>query len=243
MKKELLTSILLLAIATGTASAVDLTEIQKLKEMGFTNEQIVEMTKSQNSANSEVNAKNSIPSANQERINSLKANHKGLLVLCVSKEFPDRGPGFIDVFKNNEKIGAVELDEYVSNGPATKSKTEYFEYSKKDKGTSGTSSTTIANSICSRYHDVYEVAPGNYEIKLERKLYMGDPTSPLRYKSKKHKKFKNVNIEEGKVTVVSYYWEDNEQFGRDIVVSGNHKQFLNDIKGAWGDNVIKVIEK
>ncbi len=243
MKKELLTTFLLLSMAAGTASAIDMAEIQKLKEMGFTNEQIVEMTKSQSNANSEVSEKNAIPSANIERINSVKANHKGLLVICVSKEYPDRGPGFLDVFKNNEKIGAVELDEYVSNGPATQSKTNYFEYSKKNKGTSGTSTTTIANNICSRYHDVYEFAPGTYEIKLERKLYMGEPTSPLRFKAKKHKKFKNVTIEEGKVTVLSYYWEDNEQFGKDIVISGNHKQFVNDIKGSWGDNVVKVIEK
>ena len=242
MRKKIITAILDLTLASGTAYAVDIAEIQKLKEMGFTNEQIVEMTKSKGESNA-VAESSKASKVNLERVNSAKANHKGLLVICASKEYPDRGPGYLDVFKNKEKIGSVELAEYVSNGPATQSKTDYFEYSKKNKGTSGTSTTTIANNICSRYTDVFEIPAGNYEIKLERSLYMGEPTSPMRFKTKMHKIFHNVSVEEGKVTVLSYYWEANENFGRDIVMSGNHKQFANDVVSSWGDNILKVMEK
>ena len=240
MKKSIIASFIAIGITAGTACAVDLAEIQKLKDMGFTNEQIVEMTKNSNNTNT------AQPGVSQQRIdhiNSAKQNKKGILVLCVSKEFPDRGPGYIEVYKNNEKIGSIELSEYVSNGPSQQSKSDYYEFNKKNKMTSGTTTTTVANTICSRYFGEFELPAGTYEIKLERKLYMGDPTSEIRFKSKKHKKFHKVAVEEGKVTLLSYYWEDNENFGKDIVVSGNHKAVLNDVANAWGEYLLKVIEK
>ncbi len=239
--KKIVSILAFMLVLSGRVLAVDLAEIQKLKEMGFSNEQIVEMTKGQN--NAAVASNSGITPENQTKLNTAKNNHKGLLVICASKEYPDRGPGYLDVFLNNGKMGQIALSEYVSNGPQAQSKTNYYEYSKKNKGTSGTSSTTIANNICSRYTDVYELPTGSYEIKLERKFYMGDPTEGLRFKSKKHKIFHNVNIEEGKVTVLSYYWEANEDFGRDVVMSGNHKQFANDIVSSWGNNILKVQEK
>ena len=243
MNKKLMYSLFAMLIAAGAAHAVDLNEIQKLKEMGFTNEQIVEMTKSQNSNNAAVSQTNAVSQDKLVRINSAKANHKGILVICATKEYPDRGPGYLDIFKNKEKIGAIELSEYVSNGPATQSKTDYYEYSKKNKGTSGTSTTTIANNICSRYIGAIEVPAGTYEIKFERSLYMGDPTSAIRFKNKMHKIFHNVTIEEGKATMLSYYWEANENFGKDVVMSGNHKDIAEKISSSWGEYLLKVIEK
>ena len=242
MINKITTSIIALLICCSTVQAVDLNEIQKLKEMGFTNEQIVEMTKNSNNAAKEVKS-SGISQERIQHINSAKQNHKGLLVIWASKEYPDRGPGYIDIFKNNEKIGSVELAEYISSGPAQQSKTDYIEYSKKNKTTSGTSSTTIANNICSRYRGVFELPAGNYEIKLERSLYMGDPTSTLRFKSKMHKKFHNVTVEEGKVTMLSYYWEENEKFGKDIVMSANHKEIAKEISDSWGEYIFKIIEK
>lgn len=242
MKKNIVTSLLALAISASAAHAVDLAEIQKLKEMGFTNEQIVEMTKGANNSNSNV-GQTGVGKDKIERINSAKQTNSGIVVFCVSKEYPDRGPGYLDIFKNNEKIGSIELSEYVSNGPAQQSKTDYFEYSKKNKGTSGTSTTKIANNLCSRYYGIFEVPAGSYEFKLERSLYMGDPTSSLRFKNKKHKKFHNVTVEAGKVTMLSYYWEANEDFGKDVVMSGNHKEFAKGVASAWGEYIQKVIEK
>ena len=241
MNKKILSIIIALLLSTSALYAVDLNEIQKLKEMGFTNEQIVEMTKGSNNSNE--NNQTGISKIKIDHINAAKQNKKGIVVLCVSKEYPDRGPGYIDIFKNNEKIGSIELSEYVSNGPGTTSKTDYIEYNKKNKYNSGTSTTTTANNICSRYYGEFEMPVGNYEIKLERSLYMGDPTSSLRFKNKKHKKFHNVTVEEGKVTVLSYYWEANEEFGKDIVMSGNHKQIANDVANSWGEYLLKVIEK
>ncbi len=242
MKNKLLIALSALIISCATAKAVDLNEIQKLKEMGFTNEQIVEMTKSStqpaNNSNSPTISKERI-----EHINSLKQNNKGILVIWASKEYPDRGPGYIDIFKNNEKIGSIELAEYVSDGPASQSKTDYYEYSKKNKGTSGTSTTTIANNICSRYRGTFELPAGDYEIMLQRSFYIGDPTSTLRMKARKHKKFHNVTVKEGKVTMLSYYWEANENFGKDVVMSGNHKNVASEISKSWGDYLFKVIEK
>ena len=89
----------------------------------------------------------------------------------------------------------------------------------------------------------FELPAGTYEIKMERSFYMGDPTESLRFKSKKHKIFHNVTVEEGKVTMLSYYWEANEDFGKDVVVSGNHKQLAGEVTASWGNNVLKVIEK
>ncbi|MBR4328827.1 MAG: hypothetical protein IKO19_13585 [Candidatus Riflebacteria bacterium] len=243
MNKKLMFSIMAMLIAAGSAHAVDLNEIQKLKEMGFTNEQIVEMTKSQNGNNAAGSQANAVSEDKIVRINSAKANHKGILVICASKEYPDRGPGYLDIFKDKEKIGSVELSEYVSSGPAMQSKTNYFEYSKKNKGTSGTSTTTVANNICSRYIGTFELPAGTYEIKLERSLYMGDPTSALRFKNKMHKIFHKVTIEEGKATMLSYYWEANENFGKDVVMSGNHKDIAGKISTSWGEYLSKVMEK
>ena len=243
MSNKLTYSLLATLITANAAYAIDLNEIQKLKEMGFTNEQIVEMTKSQNGNNAAVSQTNAVSQDKVVRINSAKANHKGILIICASKEYPDRGPGYLDIFKDKEKIGSVELSEYVSNGPAVQSKTDYFEYSKKNKGTSGTSSTTVANNICSRYIGTFELPIGTYEIKLERSLYMGDPTSSLRFKNKMHKIFHKVTIEEGKATMLSYYWEANENFGKDVVMSGNHKDIAGKISASWGEYLSKIMEK
>ena len=243
MSNKLTYSILAALITANAAYAIDLNEIQKLKEMGFTNEQIVEMTKNQNSNNAAVSQANVVSQDKIVRLDSAKANHKGILVICASKEYPDRGPGYLDIFKDKEKIGSVELSEYVSNGPATQSKTDYFEYSKKNKGTSGTSTTTVANNICSRYIGTFELPAGTYEIKLERSLYMGDPTSSLRFKNKMHKIFHKVTIEEGKATMLSYYWEANENFGKDVVMSGNHKDIAGKISSSWGEYLSKIMEK
>lgn len=245
MTNKFTASFIALLLCCSTVQAVDLNEIQKLKEMGFTNEQIVEMTKNSNNSNLSTNSEkaNGVSQDKVQHINNAKQNHKGLLVIWASKEYPDRGPGYIDIFKNNEKIGSIELAEYISSGPATQSKTDYIEYSKKNKTTSGTSSTTIANNICSRYKGEFELPAGTYEIKLERSLYMGDPTSALRFKSKMHKKFHNVTVEEGKVTMLSYYWEENEKFGKDIVMSANHKEIAKEISSSWGEYILKIIEK
>ena len=240
MKKSIIASFVAIGIAAGTACAVDLAEIQKLKDMGFTNEQIVEMTKNSNNKN---NVQTGVSKEKIDHINSAKQNKKGIIAFCVSKEYPDRGPGHIDIFKDKEKLGSIELSEYVSNGPGTTSKTDYIEYNKKNKVNSGTSTTTTANNICSRYFGEFELPAGTYEIKLERSLYMGDPTSGIRFKNKMHKKFHKVTVEEGKVTVLSYYWEANENFGRDVVMSGNHKAVANDVAQSWGDYLLKVIEK
>ena len=150
MRKSILASFIALGIAAGTAYAVDLAEIQKLKDMGFTNEQIVEMTKNSNNSSSNT-VQEGVSKEKLEHINAVKQNKKGILVLCVSKEFPDRGPGFIDVFTNVGQIGSIKLSEYVSNGPSVTSKTNYVEYNKKNKINSGTSTTTTSNNICSRY--------------------------------------------------------------------------------------------
>ena len=240
MKKSIIASFVAIGIAAGTACAVDLAEIQKLKDMGFTNEQIVEMTKNSNNSN---NVQTGVSKAKTDHINAAKQNKKGLVVLCVSKEYPDRGPGYIDIFKDKEKIGSIELSEYVSNGPGTTTKTDYIEYNKKNKYNSGTSTSTTANNICSRYFGEFELPAGTYEIKLERSLYMGDPTSSLRFKNKMHKKFHNVTVEEGKVTMLSYYWEENEKFGKDIVMSANHKEIAKEISDSWGEYIFKIIEK
>ena len=243
MKSKLFATLFAFVCACGIAHAMDLNEIQKLKEMGFTNEQIVEMTKSANNNATPNGAKTGISAENINRVNEAKKNNNGLLLIWASKEYPDRGPGHIDIFKNNEKIGSIELNGYVSNGPATHSKTDYSEYSKKNKWTSGTSSTTIANTICSRYLGDFELPAGTYEIKLERNLYVGDPTSSLRGKARRHKIFHNVTVETGKVTMLSYYWQDNENFGKDIVISTTHKQSESEIAESWGDSLLKVVEK
>ena len=67
MKNKLLIALSALIISCATAKAVDLNEIQKLKEMGFTNEQIVEMTKS---STQPANNSNS-PTISKERIEHL----------------------------------------------------------------------------------------------------------------------------------------------------------------------------
>ena len=115
MKNKLMYSLLAMLIAAGTAHAVDLNEIQKLKEMGFTNEQIVEMTKAQNGNNAAVSQENAVSEDKIVRINSAKANHKGILVICASKEYPDRGPA--SLYPGVDGVGpGVELPDRHSAG-------------------------------------------------------------------------------------------------------------------------------
>lgn len=237
MRKILLATTICSLLACCTF-AVDLEEIQKLKDMGFTNEQIVEMTKA-SSANVAEN-KPALPNAEMiQQITNAKNNNKGLLIIVASKEYADQGPGKIHVFDGKQHLEDLPLQEYVSAGPNGIAKTSYTEYSKSKKWTWGDSTTVVANTICSRYLGSYELPAGNHEIKLERSLYIGDPTDALRFKARYHKIFHDVNIEVGKVTVINYYWEANEKFGKDVVNSANHKAIVNNVTSSWGEYLKK----
>jgi hypothetical protein len=256
----LVVAVLLIMGSFGWAYTVD--EVRELRNLGFTPEQIVEMAKTRTATpaatvDSPANglATTVSPSPEQIRMETLRAANSGLLVICCTKEWPDRGPGFLhaDLAIPGgawRPIGQVPVLDYTTDGRQTPPKFEYKrtethvpppkkdgkgqgdgddKKGKKDRpGKTEVSEVTIMHVrdiITSRYYAEIEVAAGLYDVRFERVFKVGEQESNSLVKQKKSKIIRGITVAPGKVTVVSHFWKDNDGFGRDHAMPVSHLGF------------------
>jgi len=241
----------LLVIVLGL-SGFTLEEIRELKNMGFTNEQIVELQRAGGTMPTAM-ASMTVPvvptppalSVGGERatyLTDLQKRHKGLLIVCATKVWPFRGPGYLNVdikFPNGKwgGIGRANLLEYLMNGQVTP---PIFEKLETDDSCDGEIVVTRQLPIIvSRYYGELEVDAGTYEMKLTRNFRMTEKESGIG-KTKRHKKFHGVQIKPGMVTILSYSWDENNKFGLDHVMPIEHRSFVDTVTGRFGAAVVEV---
>ena len=228
-------------------SGFTLDEIRELKRMGFSNEQIVEMQKAGTGmptavASAPIAA--SVPAVDDrsEYLQKLKEQGKGLLVVCATKEWPFRGPGYLNVdikFPNGKwgGIGRAGLMEYFMNGQVTP---PVFEKLETDDSCDGNIVVThMAPIIISRYYGELEMGAATYEVKLTRNFKITEKDSGVG-KTKRHKKFHGVQITPGMVTVLSYFWNENQKFGLDHVMTNDHRLFVERMANRFGPALTEI---
>ncbi len=234
-------------------SGFTLDEIRELKRMGFTNEQIIELQRAGGTMPSNSQATSSVqvpptPPAlavggeRGEYLAGLKEKNKGLLVVCATKVWPFRGPGYLNVdikFPNGKwgGIGRANLLEYLMNGQVTP---PVFEKLDRDDSCDGEVIVTHQLPIIvSRYYGELEMEAGTYEMKLTRNFRMTEKESGVG-KVKRHKKFHGVQIKPGMATVISYSWNENNKFGLDHVMPIEHRSFVDTVAGRFGAALSEV---
>ena len=94
--------------------------------------------------------------------------------------------------------------------------------------------TYVPDIITSRYLGKYVLPEGVYEFELSRNFITGNHGILGNDKTIRHKKFHKVEVEAGKVTIISYYWQDNAAFGLDQIMSKNHKIVENNLAFSFG---------
>ncbi len=250
---------------SGVCLAFTLDEIKELKEMGFSNEQILKLQDERNSddeaspdevvppaaTEKPVTPKPQTPASTRvaERLSKLKEMGCGLVIICASKDWVARGPGYLNVrMKDNTGkwggCGPARLVECFQNGQYTIPVTETVRKvekspkpAPKDKHKDGKGKpevivekvTTVTRQmpmITSRYYAEFVIGAGTPEFELEKWLTRNETDRVSPGTEKRHRKFYKVPVEPGKVTVLSYFWKQNIHFGLDEVMPSSHTNFV-----------------
>lgn len=271
MKK--LTGVLLgIIVCAACANAQDIEKIKELQALGFTNEQIIEMmNKNQQPATSIKE-----PATDQklvDRMEALKKENKGLVVIVATKEDEMRGPGYINISVKNKNINTqlepIPIMEYALEGQKGNARTVVTSSGYEDTYTYGSGNikgnieytgsnrtkfdgkanwdttsntdffnitrgiTVVPDIVTSRYISEYPLSEGIFEITLSRN-FVTKKAKLATYKNTRHKIFHDVEVEAGKVTILSYYWKENTNFGKDMVMSRNHKILESNLAEQFG---------
>jgi hypothetical protein len=87
--------------------AVDTAKVKELKDMGFTNEQIIKLLTAPG-RDTKARVLIPIPEEFKRKMELMKAKNKGLVVIAFTKESPLRGPGYLDFgIQNNGLFGGA----------------------------------------------------------------------------------------------------------------------------------------
>lgn len=222
-----------------------LEEIEKLKTLGFSNEQIVEMQKNGQEKQPGASNKNEEELLSSKTINKMKELEgikKGLLVICFSKEWPEKGPGYLDVWsqKTGEasiKLGKADIKEYTLEGQKGPTVFTHIDYNADYL--SDMSVGVTKDVITSRYYGEFEISSGTYEVEVKRNfITYADAFGNTRVT--RHKKFHSVTIVPGKATILSYFWTANAEFGMDHVMSKNHIIMVKYVSTKFGELLSEV---
>lgn len=240
MKKSLMVAFFIVCLIPHALLALSVEEIEKLQKLGFSNEQIVEMSK--NSPTTKDESKVEVDAETIKTMNKLKEEGKGLLVVCASKEWADKGPGYLDVWvgakgAKKEKIGKADIKEYSKDGQKGATTFSHIEFNSPYLA-----DYTVANTsdiVTSRYYSEFELKEGTYEVALQR-LFIVSKTALGTEKEDRHKFFHNLKIVSGKATIVSYFWQANAEFGLDAVMSGNHNKMIEYVSSKFGTHLAEV---
>jgi hypothetical protein len=239
---------LLFVLSSNSLFSYSIEEIEKMKKLGFSNEQILEMQKTERAKASPVSNNGELEAVvslqTREKMDALKKNNKGLLVICFSKEFPEKGPGYLNIAagKKGEKasnIGKSNIMEYSLEGQKGPTVFEHIEFN--NAYLNDFTVAASADIITSRYYSEFELPIGTYDCSVSRNFITGRDVvfgSPV--KEDRHKKFHELEIKPGMATVLSYFWTDNSEFGLDHVMSKNHQTMVKYISGKFGEFLSEI---
>ncbi|NLM18360.1 MAG: hypothetical protein GX221_11675 [Candidatus Riflebacteria bacterium] len=135
--------------------------------------------------------------------------------------------------KEKTQLGSIPILEYSLEGE--KGATVYFGSQTEGSQFDLTAGVSYApNIITSRYIGEYLVVEGVYEMDLSRNFIIDTHYLYGNTKQTRHKKFHKVEVEAGKVTLISYFWKHNVDFGYDYVMYKNHKIVESNLAASYG---------
>ncbi|MCJ8347234.1 hypothetical protein MJH12_16960 [bacterium] len=226
--------------------SINLTKIKELKELGFTNQQITEMMKAEDqssSSNSSNEKQIEVSKDIQRKLNKLKRQGKGLLVIAFTKEWMHKGPGFLDfALKSGDRwshIGKADILAYSVDGRKSRTVSQVVQNPNWLIGGNQLVSEST-DLVTSRYYGEFELKSGETEVKSYRTFHTANAGIWGAAKQKRHKKFHNVKIIPGKITLLSYFWKENAKFGLDHTPSQFHLKFENKIANGFGEYLGEV---
>lgn len=178
-----------------------------------------------------------IASTDQQRSDAMDAlarEEKGLLVICASKEAADAGPEMLEVFVNwgkvSEKIGEAGLVDPRSASVPGKDIAQL-------SGTIAISETQGVTT--SRYIGEIPFQAGEYTFTLERMFPYHVPGKEHLSALRTHD-FYQIKIQPGKATILSFFWQIDEQFGDHAEMSASHRKLLVTVAKTFGDRLSEV---
>ncbi len=162
-------------------------------------------------ANDQAQASQEIQSNNESRPGRLPERPflpegSGAIVLYFVKNWPDRGdvPGFLNVYliagEKKENIARLERSNYWKTGMLTT-------YRKEEK----TVLPVHEDIARAGYFLVKELPEGEYTISVEKRFRINQ----FGMKAVRHKRFERVTVTSGSYSLLSYYWEENNDFGEE----------------------------
>ncbi len=265
--KNWINGLALFAGIVSLGNAVDLEKVRQLQELGFSNEQIVEMLKTgtpETAGGSATQAPASQMSPEVlQHFKKMEIRGRGLVVVVATKEHFAQGPGFLDFYGPDSEgkttnLGQIPVLDYSTDASKGVNYIEQssVKYQNKNQGhgwlgkhftTAYTTTTGYGrhkDGIISQYYGEFELPAGTHELMLKRNgFYMDEDLKSLKgikMKIERHKKFHDVTVKPGMVTVLSYMWNDNEHFGEDIVMSGEHRNSVNQIASQFGERLSEI---
>lgn len=238
--------LVLFCLAPALGWSYSLEEIRELRNMGFTNEQIVELQKSGApvpGGSPAGSATSAVAPDIVEKLAALKAGNQGLLLVCATKEWPARGPGHLAVRMKYPTgtwggLGRASLLEYSMDGRVTSP--VFVKADSDDDCDADVIVTHQMPIIISRYLGEFAIGAGQYEFELERAFKMNENESSRGSKTRRHKKFYGVPIRPGMVTILSYAWNENKTFGLDHVIPEQHREFVEKTAQKYGEYLAEI---
>jgi hypothetical protein len=242
-------ALLVVMVASLWCCGFTVDEIKELRHLGFSHEQIIELSRAKSSVQVVTASGSASETAQlstiQAKLTDLASQNHGLVVVCASKEWAARGPGYISLRVKYPTgtwggLGRVNLIEYVMDGKVTPP--VYEEKESCDPGNSSVIVTRQFPIITSRYSGEFVLGAGVYEFELERAFKMSENETSSGGKMKRHKKFFQVEVKPGMATILSYFWEENQRFGLDYVMSHSHLAFVERVAAGYGSllHTVKV---
>lgn len=243
--------VILFACMSGVLFGYSVEEIQELKRLGFSNEQIVEMAKAGKAPPGQPSAEPASPPppppASPEvaaRMAKFRQGNAGLLVLCMAKEWGNRGPGYLHVDRSENgkwvPVGRLNVQKYFYDG--RRLPPVYEPCKDGGKGHHRKIKIPARDLIVSRYYGEFDLPAGKYEIKVERSFNTGDKENISFMGQKRWRIFRAVDLRPGKASILTYQWRENANFGLDECVSDEHLRFVDQVagqlngflNGVWG---------
>jgi hypothetical protein len=180
----------------------------------------------------------------QQRTLNPKPNGPGHLIVFFNRESIDTPPGYLNLIVNGKHITKIiKMDELISGTQTKKKRTRKCSSRDDDGDCDGPIYTTTTwehkRVFSSYYYTKLELPPGTHQVRVEKKFMMGNAAF---FRVKRHKKFHNVKIKPGFSTMVTHYWQENLNFGRNFGETSEYRDKIEEIKSNLDQPVLEVLK-
>jgi hypothetical protein len=179
----------------------------------------------------------------QQRTTKPTPNGPGHLIVFFNRESIETPPGYLNLIVDGKHLTKIiKMDELISGTQTKKKRTRKCSSRDDDGDCDGPIYTTTTwehkRVYSSYYYAKIELPPGTHQVRIEKKFMMGNAAF---FRVKRHKKFHNVKIKPGFSTMVTHYWQENLNFGRNFGETAEFRDKIEEIKSNLDQPVLEVL--